>query len=242
MTENPPKTLNCPSCGAPATAGAARCEYCHSVLATVSCPFCFEVLFQGSAFCPHCGHARSRADTLDQHTTPCPACRGAMHWVKVGATDLLECEGCDGTWLEATTFERLCADREGQAAALHHEPPERAAAADKSADAAIHYRPCPRCGKLMNRINFGRVSGTVVDVCRGHGTFLDRGELHQVVQFILDGGLERARQRERDDLVEQQRRLQALERDQGPFPSPDAPSIWNSNALQQLLAALTNRR
>ena len=36
----------------------------------------------------------------------------------------------------------------------------------------------------MNRLNFGRLSGTIVDMCNGHGTFLDRGELHQVVKFI----------------------------------------------------------
>jgi hypothetical protein len=28
---------------------------------------------------------------------------------------------------------------------------------------------------MMNRVNFGRLSGTVVDVCRGHGTYLDAG-------------------------------------------------------------------
>ena len=50
-----------------------------------------------------------------------------------------------------------------------------------------------RCGKMMNRVNFGRHSGTVIDVCRGHGTFLDAGELHAIVTFIRDGGLDRAR-------------------------------------------------
>jgi hypothetical protein len=59
-------------------------------------------------------------------------------------------------------------------------------------------------------MNFGRLSGTIVDVCRGHGTFLDRGELHQVVDFILRGGLDRARQAEREDLAEERRRLKEV--------------------------------
>ena len=59
----------------------------------------------------------------------------------------------------------------------------------------------------MNRMNFGRLSGTIVDVCRGHGTFLDTGELHAVVTFIQQGGLERMRAREIDDLKDEQRRL-----------------------------------
>ncbi len=62
----------------------------------------------------------------------------------------------------------------------------------------------------MNRVNFGRLSGTVIDVCRGHGTFLDSGELHAIVTFITEGGLDRARQREKDDLEEERHRLAML--------------------------------
>jgi hypothetical protein len=60
---------------------------------------------------------------------------------------------------------------------------------------------------MMNRINFGKLSGTVVDVCKGHGTFLDAGELHQIVAFVLDGGLERARQRRLEELRDEERRI-----------------------------------
>ena len=130
-----------------------------------------------------------------------------MQWVRVGSTDLLECGDCDGTWVEADTFARLCADRESQAAVSQHRPQPEASAGRRD---AVRYRPCPRCGKLMNRMNFGRLSGTIVDVCRGHGTFLDRGELHQVVDFILGGGLDRARQAEREDMGEERRRLKEL--------------------------------
>ena len=61
----------------------------------------------------------------------------------------------------------------------------------------------------MNRVNFGRLSGTVVDVCRGHGTFLDAGELHAIATFIEAGGIDRMRQREIEDLKDERRRLQA---------------------------------
>jgi hypothetical protein len=64
----------------------------------------------------------------------------------------------------------------------------------------------------MNRMNFARLSGTVVDVCKGHGTFLDRGELHQVVRFILEGGFDRVRRVEREELIEEQRRLRDIQR------------------------------
>jgi Zn-finger nucleic acid-binding protein len=124
-----------------------------------------------------------------------------MRLVEVGATAMLECTTCDGIWVDADTFEALCADREAQAAVLHKFRADAPAAAE-----AVRYRRCARCRKMMNRVNFGRLSGTIVDVCRGHGTFLDHGELHRIVQFIRSGGLERARARQLEELKEQERR------------------------------------
>jgi Zn-finger nucleic acid-binding protein len=131
-----------------------------------------------------------------------------MHWVRVGDVDLLECASCDGTWIEADAFEKLCAQREHQAAVLQRKPTEVKTIAPSGG--RVRYRPCPQCKKMMNRLNFGRLSGAIVDVCKGHGTFLDRGELHQVVQFILDGGLDRTRQAEVASLKEEQHRLREL--------------------------------
>jgi Zn-finger nucleic acid-binding protein len=170
------------------------------------------LLFQGAAFCPSCGVARSRSETAQPHTTKCPSCRGDMHWVSVGAVDLLECASCDGTWIETAAFDRLCAQREQQAAVAQKPVQLKGPAAPAAAGLArVRYRPCPQCGKMMNRQNFGRLSGTIVDTCAGHGTFLDRGELHQVVKFILEGGFSRMRQAELERLKEEQRRLRELE-------------------------------
>ena len=129
-----------------------------------------------------------------------------MARVTIGELALLECAACDGVWVDAAEFERICADREAQAAVLHRLNPPPAAVSK----ARIHYRSCVRCGKMMNRVNFGHLSGTVIDVCRGHGTFLDGGELHAIVTFITEGGLDRARQREKDDLAEERHRLAML--------------------------------
>ena len=170
------------------------------------------LLFQGAAFCPSCGAARSRTEEAQAHTTTCPACRGDMHWIRVGEVDLLECASCDGTWIESQAFDRLCMQREQQAALAHKavELKDSRPAAPASPP-PVRYRPCPQCGKMMNRQNFGRLSGTIVDTCSGHGTFLDRGELHQVVTFILEGGFSRMRQAELDRLKEETRRLRELE-------------------------------
>ena len=161
-----------------------------------------------------------------------------MIWVTVGSAALLECGACDGTWVEAHTFEHICADRKSQAALLH--PSERAVkgAAGLVAARAFRYRPCLVCRKLMNRVNFGRSSGAVVDVCKGHGTFLDRGELHQIVRFIQGGGIDRLRTAEREQLAEERRRLRDAERMHARTFPDSSTSTLNDTSLRALLSAL----
>ena len=54
----------------------------------------------------------------------------------------------------------------------------------------------------MNRKNFADCSGIIVDWCRDHGTWFDRDELKNVVQFILGGGLAKSRDVEKSRLEE----------------------------------------
>ena len=109
-----------------------------------------------------------------------------------------ECEQCAGLWVEVAAFEKICADREEQSAVLGTASP---APTRPSADMEkVRYAPCPQCGQLMNRINFARCSGVVVDICKGHGTWFDRDELSGIVQFIRGGGLEVSRQKEKREI------------------------------------------
>jgi len=93
----------------------------------------------------------------------------------------------------------------------------------------------------MNRVNFGRVSGAVVDVCKGHGTFLDAGELHQIVAFIVQGGLDRARAREKEELRDEQRKLadeqRKAMRDRGKHGGAE-PSALGSSGFDDLMDLL----
>ena len=88
----------------------------------------------------------------------------------------------------------------------------------------------------------GKVSGTIVDVCRGHGTFLDRGELQQIVRFIHGGGLEQARARQIQELREQEQRLRALElkaaRDRGRTDPHTAIDLTGESPGQAIVSLL----
>jgi Zn-finger nucleic acid-binding protein len=91
------------------------------------------------------------------------------------------------------------------------------------APARVAYRPCCDCGKIMNRVNFARSSGIVLDACKGHGVWCDAEELRQVVEFVRSGGLETAKRREDERLQLERsrqqfaRKLEATE-DQGHRP------------------------
>jgi Zn-finger nucleic acid-binding protein len=128
--------------------------------------------------------------------------------VAVGAASLRECGRCGGLWVENSAFERICADREQQAAVLGAPLAGPSGAETAAPSGTVRYVPCPECDQLMNRTNFARCSGVVIDVCKGHGTWFDRDELQRVIEFIRAGGLSTSRAREMEQLAEQRRQLQ----------------------------------
>jgi Zn-finger nucleic acid-binding protein len=201
------ETLNCPMCGAAASSDATRCEHCGARLATVACPSCFGLMFVGAKFCSHCGARADRAESDAQASRRCPRCRVKLEGVVVGASNLLECPKCEGIWADVASLEKICADREQQAAVLGMAVSLPNEGGDP--DQPVRYIPCPVCNKLMNRVNFANCSHVIVDVCKGHGTWFDKDELRRIVEFIRAGGLEQARARQIAELQDQQRQLNA---------------------------------
>ena len=200
------ETLNCPNCGAAISSDSPLCQYCESKLATIACASCFGMMFIGSRHCPHCGAVASFAGASELAALKCPRCKVAMSSISIGAEAMRECEHCAGLWLEVAAFERICTNREEQSGVLGGASMSMPAQTH-SMSQTVRYVPCPQCGQLMNRINFARCSGVVVDVCKGHGTWFDRDELRQIVEFIRGGGLELSREKEKRELEFQRAQL-----------------------------------
>lgn len=202
--------LRCPSCGAPATPDSTACPYCGTLLALVGCPSCFAKLFRGTRFCAHCGAESIREEAPPRPNRPCPECQRPFSPVKVGSVVLDECSHCGGLWVDSSSFHRICQETEQQTVVLEtiSSGPEAPPSAGSQ-----RYWPCPECRRLMNRQNFARVSGIIVDVCKGHGVWFNQGELRRIIGFIRDGGMSRARNRERQDLEDERARLRATARD-----------------------------
>lgn len=210
-------TLNCPTCGAAAAPDAVSCGFCRARLATVGCPSCFALVFVGHRHCAACGAEAGRPVVVERVDAPCPRGCGPLARVELRDVPLGECAGCGGVWLDEPTFERLCADRERQSAVLAKDA--RVSGAVPVLD-GVRYVRCPACDKVMNRVNFARVSGVVVDRCRGHGVWFDHDELRRVVEFVRGGGMEIARARERE-MLESERQLRAR-RERLSLPEPRA--------------------
>ncbi len=199
-------TLNCHSCGAGVRSDWPACRHCGAGLATMACPTCFGMMILGSKFCPHCA-AAAVAWEPDSSERKCPSCAGAMLHGTIGQTSVHECGRCYGLWLDRTSFDTVCRDQDRQASVLAGRVEGEGGAVESSA--AIRYRRCLVCSELMHRTNYARCSGVIIDTCAQHGVWFDRNELQRIVEFIQKGGLDRAREREKQDLVEARRRAEA---------------------------------
>jgi len=204
--------LSCPTCGAGVSPEARRCSFCEAELLVKACPRCFQRIFKGARHCRMCGAkvevpAAANADGSARELR-CPRCDGLLLSNLIGDTLIDECADCHGIWLDTAAVERIVEEREGGIAG------EFAARGSHSSQPAPQpsgpmYVRCPECDSVMNRKNFARSSGVVVDQCRVHGTWFDAGELPRVIDFVARGGLGHARRKELEELERERKRTQA---------------------------------
>ncbi|MBX3202914.1 MAG: zf-TFIIB domain-containing protein [Labilithrix sp.] len=197
-----PLDVTCPYCGNTCSATLRVCPSCDVRFESVRCASCYTLQPPGTFSCGRCRRPLELEAALDVTDAPCPRCTspleaagGAGEWVDAR---LHECPRCGGMFVPRDALaDILCrAEQGGPLAAL----PERGIGALEQ----VRYIPCPLCRSSMNRMNFGKVSGVIVDVCRAHGTWFDGGELTRVVAFAASGGLGRTREREERERKERE--------------------------------------
>ncbi|HEY6573096.1 MAG TPA: hypothetical protein VI198_07220 [Candidatus Eisenbacteria bacterium] len=190
----------CAACGALVGDEETACSYCRAAVtrkperAGPVCPECYARNPAGARHCTSCGiafvpqPARTRTDTLE-----CPACPGVKLVARnLGGLWVEECPMCLGLWAPGDVMDRLV-DRVREQRMRHGAPPAGRQQSERRAawQAEVSYRHCPECRGAMQRKNFGRRSGVIVDWCGSHGTWLDAHEMGDIAAFVLEGGLER---------------------------------------------------
>lgn len=192
--------ITCPYCSNRCSSMLRVCPHCDVRFDNVRCARCYTLQPPGSFACARCGEALELEPLLDATDAPCPRCRtpleaagGAGAWEDARVH---ECPRCGGMFVPREALaEILCrAELTGPLREPRRGP---VMALDQ-----VRYVPCPLCHTSMNRTNFGKFSGVIVDVCRAHGTWFDAGELTRVVAFAASGGLAKTRAREAQEKKE----------------------------------------
>lgn len=107
----------------------------------------------------------------------CPICAKPMIVLELNQVEIDHCTSCGGVWLDAEEMDLLL-----DGAARRKEIREHI-----QADSTTHEakRRCPICRKKMEKARVrheGQQESILIDRCkRGHGTWLDGGELQQII-------------------------------------------------------------
>ena len=121
---------------------------------------------------------------------------------QIAGVGINECGSCNGLWVPGENFDLLVsraieARKNADPAALMALKP-RVTGSNPAAQ-KVQYRKCPECDGFMQRRNFRKSSGVIIDRCAAHGTWLDADELEQIAGFIQSGGQTAASLTERPD-------------------------------------------
>ncbi|MFH0825895.1 MAG: zf-TFIIB domain-containing protein [Pseudomonadota bacterium] len=207
--------LHCPSCGAAVGRGVDRCGYCGSPLdfsfkgKIIHCPHCFKTTPADGKFCVHCAKPVKGLVSLGKvlEDRLCPRCGVPMRAVNLSDFSVAQCDGCSGVFVPHETFEMM---QETRDAVIFSSQGVVRVAVDLGEQ--VRYVRCPVCLKMMNRTNFARISGVIIDSCRDHGVWFDPGEVERTMEFIAKGGLQKAKAVEMERLKHEEdlRRIRSI--------------------------------
>lgn len=145
-----------------------------------ACRSCSAPCDDAASFCNQCGTRFEAPSTLS-----CPRGHGLMKLVRYSTIDLDECPSCRGTWYDKDEMEQALEERKAES--IGEEIPRTVQKATVT-ETQVQYLKCPRCGTMMNRVNFEKVSGVIIDCCRACGVWLDGGEFEKIYAFVSSGG------------------------------------------------------
>lgn len=174
----------------------------------IECAHCGRRYNSKMKYCPFCRGETEKP--LPDHDPTCPRCRCVLEPLEFRDTEVDRCPQCAGMWLDNDEFDYLTSERDVYRDDSIPRKHLRRPLAPESG-----YVPCARCGNLMNRLNFKKISGVLIDVCGDHGIWLDAEELAQIRSWVAHGGLDRAQdgliEKNRVDLEELEGRVDDLE-------------------------------
>ena len=190
--------IRCGSCGGSRAPDAKACTFCGASFTLRDrqlvgmCSSCGTRSSRGETYCHGCGEPLvDSAQAALPGDKCCPVCteKHALTHRQLRTGALLECTHCGGVWLDRQAFAMLASearDHARQSGAMNPRHPVQAI----PPQAGPAYRRCVECDTVMQRKNYGRKSGVIVDVCPKHGIWFDLHELEGVLSWLRSGGVE----------------------------------------------------
>jgi Zn-finger nucleic acid-binding protein len=155
----------------------------------IVCSSCKQEFNQAMKLCPFCG--AEREVTIAVKDINCPVCKVQLESGEFNKENVFSCPSCKGFWLNKTEFEILTSERN---TILDDSIPKTFL--KSKFETRTNYVSCPVCGKIMTRVNFGRISGIIIDICGDHGAWFDAKELELIRTFVANSGLQKAQDKQ----------------------------------------------
>lgn len=218
--------MDCVNCGAPLPPKSNICKFCSTLNDT------------------DLRAIQSRARKGPESTRDCPHCCSKMQTLALrtdGRMLVDRCEKCLGIFFDPGELEGLIDASVSNVHEVDHERMETLLEEEVDHERSIRYVPCPACGKLMNRRNYGARAGVIVDTCKKHGVWLDGGELGALLKWVKAGGqLHHRHQAAEEQRLQQrsERQKQYLEKALQPRSEYGAADQRRRSPLEDALGAL----
>jgi Zn-finger nucleic acid-binding protein len=163
----------CTSCSAPLPANTNRCLYCNT----------------RSDVDLHAKHPY-RVEKSSTHRV-CPDCDKPLQTIRLKMPEPLfieRCHTCFGLFFDRGEIETVLQNSVSNVFDINREHIDNINKDRYRKPQKVRYVKCPECRRHMNRVNFGKRSGVVVDQCIIHGIWLDSGELTHLLEWKKAGG------------------------------------------------------
>jgi len=124
----------------------------------------------------------------------CPDCENELENINIGSKQevlIQHCSKCDGIFIKEKILKQIIEKQTVDKKKFDHlmlrfiqNNPRHAV------EKSVKYKKCPVCTKIMQRYNYGAISGVILDKCPyQHGIWLDSGELKQIIEWKYHGGV-----------------------------------------------------
>lgn len=163
----------CAHCSAPLVANTNRCQYCNT----------------RNDVDLHAKHPYKVEKQVTHRI--CPQCDKTLQTVRLELEEpvfIERCHICFGLFFDKGEIELILQSSVSHISGINLEHIDNINKDRFRKQQKIRYVKCPECRRIMDRVNFGKRSGVVVDKCFVHGIWLDSGELTHLLEWKKAGG------------------------------------------------------